>query len=247
MHIPDGFVNVPTTIAGGLVAATGVALCVRKATTEVTDRQLPAAGLAAAFFLLLDAPLVPITVGTSGHLLGGTLAVTLLGPWLGALVCTVVTVVQALFAGDGGVSALGVNVVNLAMVPAVLGYPIAVLLRRLLPKTANGIAVAAGLAAFVTVLGAALLLGGEYAVGGAAGIPTHTVVSSTLGVYSVVALVEAVVTGLIIRTLYTVRPEMVWLARPLRAARAAAARLSAEPVATPESAQLPERAPLDDR
>lgn len=223
MHIPDGFVNLPMSTAGAVVAGAGVALCVRKASGTVTERQLPVAGMAAAFFLLLNAPLVPISIGTSGHLLGGTLAVTLLGPWLGALVITVVTVVQALFAGDGGVSALGVNVVNLALVPAAVGYPLALLTRRLLPKTAGGVAVAGGLAAVVTVISAALMLSGEYATGGAAGIPTDHVVASTLGVYSVVALVEGFVTGLVIRTLYTVRPELVWLARPLRSARAAAA------------------------
>ncbi|MGI8665306.1 MAG: energy-coupling factor ABC transporter permease [Jatrophihabitans sp.] len=236
MHIPDGFVNVPTTVAGGAVAVAGIALCVRKTSKIVVDRQLPAAGLAAAFFLLLDAPLVPITVGTSGHLLGGTLAATLLGPWLGVLVVTVVTVVQAVFAGDGGVSALGVNIVNLAIVPAAVGYPLAALLRRLLPRSATGVAIAAGFAAVVAVITAALLLGGEYAVGGAAGIPTHTVVSSTLGVYSVVALVEGVVTGLVIRTLYTVRPDLVWLARPLRVRR---------PEPEPELDPTPE--PVDDR
>ena len=82
------------------------------------------AGLAAAFFLVLGAPIIPVAVGTEGHLLGGTLAVALLGPWLGPVVITVVTVVQALFLGDGGLSTLGINVVNLALVPAAVGYPV---------------------------------------------------------------------------------------------------------------------------
>ncbi len=76
-----------------------------------------------------------MAVGTEGHLLGGALAVVLLGPWLGPVVITVVTVVQALFLGDGGLSTLGVNVVNLALVPAAVGYPVLLGLRRLLPRS----------------------------------------------------------------------------------------------------------------
>ena len=124
MHIPDGFVSPTVTVAGAVVAVAGLALCVRRARLDVTERQLPLAGLAAAFFLVLGAPIIPIAVGTEGHLLGGTLAVALLGPWLGPVVITVVTVVQALFLGDGGLSTLGINVMNLALVPAVIGYPV---------------------------------------------------------------------------------------------------------------------------
>src|SRR5919112_1338872 len=112
MHIPDGFVSPSGAVAGAAVAVSGVWLCVHRAGRGVTERQLPLAGLAAAFFLVLGAPIIPVSVGTSGHLLGGTLAVALLGPWLGPVVITVVTVAQALFFGDGGLSTLGVNVVN---------------------------------------------------------------------------------------------------------------------------------------
>jgi cobalt/nickel transport system permease protein len=151
-------------------------------------------------------------VGTSGHLLGGTLAVALLGPWLGPVVITVVTVVQALFMGDGGLSTLGVNVVNLALVPAAVGYPVLLGLRRLLPRGPTGTAVAAGFAAAVSVLAAAVLFTAEYALGGAAGIPLRTVAVSTIGVYALVAALEAVVTALVLRGLLAVRADLVQVA-----------------------------------
>jgi cobalt/nickel transport system permease protein len=161
VNIPDGFVSPAVVVAGAAVAVAGLAVCVHRAGREVTERQLPLAGLAAAFFLVLGAPIFPVAVGTSGHLLGGTLAVALLGPWLGPVVITVVTVVQALFLGDGGVSALGVNVVNLALVPAVVGYPVLLGLRRVLPRALPQgpavITVASGVAAVVSVLAAAVL------------------------------------------------------------------------------------------
>ncbi|MGH3792641.1 MAG: energy-coupling factor ABC transporter permease [Pseudonocardiaceae bacterium] len=212
MHIPDGFVSPAVAIAGAAVAITGLGVCVHRARLDVTERQLPLAGLAAAFFLVLEVPIIPVVVGTSGHLLGGTLAVALLGPWLGPVVITVVTVVQALFAGDGGLSTLGVNVVNLALVPAAVGYPVLLGLRRLLPRRPAGTAVAAGVAAAVSVLSAAVLFTAEYALGGAAGMPLRTVAVSTIGVYALVAAIEAVVTALVVRGLLALRPDLVQVA-----------------------------------
>src|SRR6185312_13562010 len=102
----------------------------RRAGAEGRERDLPVAGLAAAFFLVGDAPMVPITIGTQGHLLGGTLAVALLGPWLGGLTIAVVCAIQALLLGDGGITTLGLTITNLALVPAFVGYPLLLALRR---------------------------------------------------------------------------------------------------------------------
>jgi cobalt/nickel transport system permease protein len=212
VHIPDGFVSPAVTVAGAAVAVAGLGVCVRRARLDVTERQLPLAGLAAAFFLVLGAPIIPVAVGTEGHLLGGTLAVALLGPWLGPVVITVVTVVQALFLGDGGLSTLGVNVVNLALVPAAVGYPVLLGLRQLLPRGPTGTAVAAGIAAAVSVLTAAVLFSAEYAVGGVAGIPFHTVAVSIVGVYALVAVLEGLVTALVVRGLLAVRADLVQVA-----------------------------------
>jgi cobalt/nickel transport system permease protein len=213
MHIPDGFVSPVVAIAGGAVAVAGLAVCARRAGQSATERQLPLAGLSAAAFLVIGAPIIPIAVGTEGHLLGGTLAVTLLGPWLGAVVITVVTVVQALFFGDGGLSTLGLNVVNLALVPAAVGYPVLLGLRRLLPRRPVGTTVAAGVAAATSVLTAAGLFTVEYAVGGTAGLPLRTVAISTIGVYTVVAVIEGVVTALVVRALLALRADLVPVAQ----------------------------------
>lgn len=212
MHIPDGFVSAPVAVAGAAVAAAGLAVCTRQAGKALSERQLPLAGLAAAFFLVLQAPIVPVAVGTSGHLLGGTLAVALLGPWLGPIVITVVTVVQTLFTGAGGLSVLGVNLVNLALVPAVVGYPVLLGLRRLLPSRPTGTSLACGGAAVVTVVVGSVLFATEYALGGAAGLPVRTVAVSTVSVYAVVAVFEGVVTALVVRALLALRADLVRVA-----------------------------------
>ena len=217
MHIPDGFVTAPLAATGAAVAVTRLAVCTWQAGRQSTERQLPLAGLAAAFFLVLQAPIIPVAVGTSGHLLGGTLAVALLGPWLGPVVITVVTVVQTLFTGAGGLSVLGVNLVNLALVPAVVGYPVLFGLRRLLSGvggrgTSTGTSVACGMAAAVSVVAASVLFTAEYAVGGAAGVPLRTVAVSTIGVYAVVAVFEGIVTALVVRALLALRADLVRVA-----------------------------------
>ncbi|MEA2253431.1 MAG: cobalt/nickel transport system permease protein [Solirubrobacteraceae bacterium] len=213
MHIPDGFLTGQAALAGTVAGGAGLAYCVRRATAEAREHDLPVAGLAAAFFLVGDAPMFPLTVGTEGHLLGGTLAVALLGPWLGAITIAVVTAIQALAFGDGGITTMGLDVFNLALLPAFVGYPLILLLRRLLP-----LPVACGLAAFAIVVLASLCFVGEFALGSARAIHLGTVSVTVLGTYAVVGAIEGVVTGLIVRALLGVRPGLVRVRRRQEAA-----------------------------
>ncbi|MCW2996051.1 MAG: hypothetical protein JWQ18_3546 [Conexibacter sp.] len=221
MHIPDGFLSGEACVAGAAVAATGLAVCLRKLRHEERERDLPIAGLAAAFFLVGDAPMFPITVGTQGHLLGGALAVCLLGPWLGAITVAVVAVIQALALGDGGISTIGLTIVTLALVPAFVGYPLAVALRRVLGGTPKGLAIACGIAAAIAVELSAGVFVGEFALGAAVHIDLSKIAASTLGAYGVIAIVEGTITGLIVRALLSVRPDLVRIAEPVRARWAA--------------------------
>jgi cobalt/nickel transport system permease protein len=116
MHIPDGFINAGTSTAAGVVAAVGVGVCIRQASRTLDEKQVPMAGVAAAFIFAVQMLNFPVASGTSGHLLGGVLAAALVGPWAGALCVTVVLVVQGLVFADGGLSALGLNIVNMAFV-----------------------------------------------------------------------------------------------------------------------------------
>ena len=90
VHIPDGFINAPTSAIGGVIAAGLVVLSVRKAAVDLDDRQVPLAGLTAAFIFAVQMLNFPVAGGTSGHLLGGCLAAILVGPWVGGLVMSVV-------------------------------------------------------------------------------------------------------------------------------------------------------------
>ncbi len=221
MHIPDGFLAGEAVALGAAAAAAGLAVCLRGVRHERRERDLPVAGLAAAFFLVGDAPLFPIAVGTQGHLLGGLLAVALLGPWLGAVTIAVVVAIQAIALGDGGITTLGLAVVNLALVPAFVGYPLLLGLRRVLPATATGVALAAGLAAWVCVVLAAALFVAEFALGAVVEVDRAVVAASTVGVYAVIGIVEGVLTALILRAVLAVRPDLVRVGQALRRERAA--------------------------
>ena len=204
MHIPDGFLTGEAAALGTATAVAGLAVCLRGARRSMREKDLPLAGLAAAFFLVAEAPMVPITVGTQGHLLGGALAVVLLGPWTGALTIAVVCAIQALVLGDGGITTLGLTITNLALVPAFVGYPLLLALRRPL-----GVAPAAGATAAASVLLAAAIFLLEVELGAAVEIDRTAIAASILGSYAVIAVIEGGLTFLIVRAVVAVRPDLV--------------------------------------
>ena len=135
MHIPDGFIDGPTSVAGAVAAAGLVAVSVKKAATELDDKQIPLAGLTSAYIFALQMLNFPIANGTSGHLLGGCMAACSSGRGWAALCMAVVFLVQALVFADGGLTALGLNIILMGYVTCFVGYSIFLLLRKLLPKS----------------------------------------------------------------------------------------------------------------
>ena len=122
MHVPDGFIDAPVSVGAGVLAAAGVAVCLRGARRELDDRTAPLAGLVAAFVFAVQMLNFPVAAGTCGHLLGGALAAILVGPYTGALCVAVVLLVQSLLFADGGLTALGVNVIDMSLVTVVVGW-----------------------------------------------------------------------------------------------------------------------------
>ena len=148
MHVPDGFLDAPTSVATGVVAAAGVAVSIRGARRELDDRTAPVAGPVAAFVFAGQMVNFPVGAGTSGHLLGGALAAVLAGPWTAVLRLSVVLLVQALFMADGGITALGTNVTLMGLVTVAVGWLAFRGLRAVLPRRTSSVAPAAAVAAF---------------------------------------------------------------------------------------------------
>ena len=148
MHVPDGFNDLPVSIGAAVVAAGAVAVSLRGARRELDERSAPLAGLVAVFVFAAQLMNFPVAGGTSGHLLGAVLAAVLVGPWTGALCVTVVLLVQGLVFADGGITAIGVNVTDMAVIGLAAGYLVFLALRAVLPSTRAGVVVAAAGGAF---------------------------------------------------------------------------------------------------
>lgn len=215
MHIPDGFIDGPTSLGAGVIAAGGLGVCVRRAGEVLDEKRVPLAGLTAAFIFAVQMLNFPVASGTSGHLLGGVLAAVLVGPYVGAVCVAVVLLVQALLFADGGLTALGLNVVNMSLVTAFGGYLVFLGLRKVLPKTRSSVALASGIAAGLGVVLASLAFTLEYAIGGTGGASIGTVASAMVGVHILIGIGEGIITGLTVSAVLASRPDLVWGARDL--------------------------------
>jgi cobalt/nickel transport system permease protein len=216
VHIPDGFINATTSVGAGAVAAGGIGLSLRRAAQTLQERQAPLAGLVAAYIFAVQMLNFPVAAGTSGHLLGGVLAAVLVGPWAGAICVAVVLTVQALFA-DGGLTALGLNITNMAIVGVFGGWAVFTVLRRLLPATKASVTVAAGVAAGISVVLAASAFVVEYAIGGTGGASVGTVLAAMVGVHTLIGIGEGIITALTVGAVLAVRPDLVYGAQDLQA------------------------------
>jgi cobalt/nickel transport system permease protein len=207
MHIPDGFVDIPTAVATGALSLAVVAYSVRKTSRELGDRTVPLLGVTAAFVFAAQMLNFPVAGGTSGHFLGATLAMLLLGPWAAAIVMTAVLVVQALGMADGGITALGANVLNMGVVAVFAGYGLFHLLERLLPRTIAGRLAAAAAASWASVVLASAACALELALSGTT--PVKVALPAMLSVHMIIGLGEALITTAVVSAVVAARPDLV--------------------------------------
>lgn len=219
MHVPDGFIDAPTSIATGVVAAAAVGVALRKAGRELDEKTAPMAGLVAAFVFATQMLNFPVGAGTSGHLLGGALAAILVGPWTAILCMSVVLLTQALLFADGGITALGTNITLMGIVTVAVGWTVFIVVTKVGRRTSRTIAVGAFLAALISVPTAALAFVGVYELGGTADIPLSSLMAAMVGWHLLIGVGEAVITGLTVGSVLAVRPDLVYGARGLLGAR----------------------------
>ena len=195
LHAPDGFFSVPVALAGYLVAALVVGFAVYRINRELNERMVPMMGVMAAFIFAAQMLNFPVIGGTSGHLVGGALAAIILGPWAAILVMTSVVGLQALLFQDGGLLALGLNIVNISVLSCLTGYAVYWVGRRFGDSFAV-IAVAAFAAAWISVeigaVGAVLQLAAsgttELSVALVAMVAAHALIGVGEGLITVGAL-----------------------------------------------------------
>jgi len=210
MHAPDGFINAPVSLIAGIIAVIGIAIALRGARQQLDERIAPLAGLVAVFIFAMQMINFPVGAGTSGHLLGGALAVILVGPYAGTLAVTVVVIVQALLFADGGLSALGINIINMGFVTAIVGWFVFRGVVRLAGSSKPAVFAGAFLAGFISVPASALAFVGEYAVGGTGTIDLGAVLVAMVGVHLLIGVGEGIITALVVVAVYVSRPDLVF-------------------------------------
>lgn len=207
MHIPDGFIDIPTAAATGAVSLGVVAYSLKKTGKELGERTVPLLGVTAAFIFAAQMLNFPVAGGTSGHFLGAMLAAVLLGPWAAAVVMTVVLIVQALGMADGGITAMGANVFNMGVIAVFVSYGLFLLLRKLLPRTLTGRLAAVAVASWVSVLLASLTCSLELAVSGT--VPLRLALPAMASIHMIIGLGEALITTAVAAAVFVARPDLV--------------------------------------
>lgn len=207
MHIPDGFLDTKTALTTGVLSASGLGAALRQASRHLQSRQIPLIGLMAAFIFVAQMINFPVAGGTSGHLVGGALAVVLLGPSAAIIVITCVLIIQALLFADGGLLALGANVLNMAIVTPVIAYIVYSLLRRWLHGQ-RGLLVSASLAAWVSIVAASIFCAGELTLSGT--VTWNLAFPAMAGVHSLIGIGESLITMLVLAAIGKARPELLF-------------------------------------
>ena len=213
MHVPDGFFDAPTSVGTAVASAVAVGIALRGARKELDERTVPLAGLVAAFIFAAQMLNFPVGAGTSGHLLGGALAAVLVGPFTALLCMSVVLLVQGLLFADGGITALGTNVLLMGVETVVLGWTVFRAAQAALPNRKSMVAPAAAVGALLSVPVASLAFVALYAVGGTADIPLAHLTTAMLGVHFVIGIGEAAITFVAVSSIMAVRPDLVRGAR----------------------------------
>lgn len=209
MHIPDGFVSAPVALGAATVAVAGVAVAVRGARRTLDDRTAPLAGLVAVFLFAAQMINFPVGAGTSGHLIGAALAAILVGPYASVLALTVVLMVQSLLFADGGLTALGLNIVNMAIIGTAVAWFVFRGVVRTFGTGRGAVVTGAWLAGWLSVLGAVSGFLVEFALGGTTAVEWGSVVAAMMSVHVVIGAIEGAITALIVWSVVTTRPDLV--------------------------------------
>lgn len=209
MHISDGVLSGSVSAACGIAAVAGCSICVRRFRQTALPEDTPRMGLVAAF--IFAAQMVNFPLGfapVSGHLMGGTLAAALLGPWGGGLAMASVLIVQAVLMGDGALTALGANWLNMGLIGSVGSASILAFLKRT-GSGRMGMITSTMLAAWFSVIVSAAAFTIELACSSGFG-SFGKVLTWMILVHSVIAVGEALITGMVLRGVVWSRPDFIY-------------------------------------
>ncbi len=216
MHVPDGFLSTPVAIASAALSVAGVGAAANRSRALLGSRAVPQMGVTAAFIFAAQMINFPVAGGTSGHLVGGALAAVLLGPSAAVIAMTSVLVMQCLVFGDGGLLALGANVLNMGVLHPIVGFAVwRAVVGRIGPERSPGAArriAAVAFASWAATVVAAAACAGELALSGVAA--PAVVFPAMVAIHVAIGLGEAVIAALVLATILRLRPALLDRPRP---------------------------------
>lgn len=207
MHIPDGFLSIPVSAVGWALLIGLLWYALRQTRKQLGERQIPLMGILAAFVFAAQMLNFPVAGGTSGHLLGGTLVAIFLGPWASALVMTCVIGVQGLLFQDGGLLALGFNVVNMGIISGFVGYTVYTWIKGAMRQSPAAERVGAGVGAWLGVVVASIATAIELGISGTS--PMNIVLPAMAGVHVLIGIGEALITVAAVAFVRQTRPDLL--------------------------------------
>lgn len=202
MHIPDGYLNAVTSAGTFIASGAAGVIASKKIRESIEEERIPLFGVTAALIFAAQMVNFPIIGGTSGHLIGGLLASLIAGPFGGFFIMTSVLIVQALVFADGGITALGANILNMAVIGSMLSYYI----YRFLIKSKLSQNISIALASWLSVVLASIACSIEIWLSGHANL--QIVLPSMAGIHAIIGIGEAVITLGIVKALSALRSDL---------------------------------------
>ena len=224
MHIPDGYLSPQTYIPLYGVAAAVWAVALKKIKKELAHKHIPYLAMAAAFSFLIMMFNIPIPGGTTGHAVGAGIIAILLGPWAAVLAVSVVLIIQAIIFGDGGITSIGANCFNMAVVIPFVSYWMFRLIKGK-EKAGSRFYIAAFLAGYSGLAAAAIITGVEFGIqpliaSAPDGTPLYAPYPLSIAVpamaiehLALFAVIEGMVTAMILKYFIRNEPELVYSLR----------------------------------
>lgn len=207
MHLPDGFLDAKTWVSTAVISASALGYAITKTKEVLSDRQVPRMGVMAAFIFAAQMINIPIAGGTSGHLIGGALASILMGPWSAAMIISTVLIIQCLFFQDGGLTALGGNILLMAVVAPFTAH---FTYRLLTSDSQNRVRVLVGtfISGWTSTMAASVLASVLLAVSGT--VPLYVALPAMSGWHALIGIVEGLITAFVIGFLLRVKADLIF-------------------------------------
>ena len=206
MHIPDAFIPLPQSAIYWIIALIFVALALRWARNELSEEKIPLIAVLAAGIFAIQAFNLPVGMGTSGHLVGGALAAIVLGsPFAAVFILTIVLIIQGVVFGDGGITTMGANIINMGVIGGFVGYYSYHGIKSAIKNKFIPAAIAAWLGCFIAAVVCAI----EMFIAGTFPLVPGIIAMGTY--HAAIGIIEGVITAGAIYLIYSTRPDLIEL------------------------------------